>query len=189
MHSEDMVQYTLPQNPEIAITVSGKDSPKSRENAMEQLITMIEEGEMPANLADGFGPQQFIEIKEPGTLIVGSEDALNQAVQILSGLATLKLKAQESRDEAMKIRQQIDVLFTDELVSEEEITQLKDGFKILKTYAQANIRYRAARAQAETARSVLDEALKSPDPEPVVAIDPDASETASPPKSTVSRKR
>jgi LPS O-antigen subunit length determinant protein (WzzB/FepE family) len=188
MHSEDMVQYTLPQNPEIAITVSGKDSTKSRENAMEQLITMIEEGEMPANLADGFGPQQFIEIKEPGTLIVGSEDALNQAVQILSGLATLKLKAQESRDEAMKIRQQIDVLFTDELVSEEEITQLKDGFKILKTYAQANIRYRTARAQAETARAVLDEALKSPDPEPVT-IDPVAAETTNAPKSTVSRKR
>jgi hypothetical protein len=160
-----MVQYTLPQNPDIIISVNGKDSAKSRENAMAQLIEMIEEGDVPSESADGFGPQQFIEVKEPGTLIVGSEDALNQAVQILSGLATLKLKAQESREEALQIRQKIDILFTDEVISEEELTELKDGFKILKTYAQANLRYRAARAQAATAREVIDEALKSPDPE------------------------
>jgi hypothetical protein len=160
-----MVQYALPQNPEITITVPGKDSEKNREKAMEQLIQMIEDEEIPASCADGFGPQQFVELKDPGTLVVGSEDALSQAVQLLSGLATLKLKAQESREEALKIREQVDVLFTDEPVSEDEITQLKDGFKILKTYAQANLRYRAARAQAETARAVIDEALKSPEPE------------------------
>ena len=46
-----------------------------------------------------------------------------------------------------------------------KVTQLKDGFKVLKTYAQANLRYREARAQAEEARVVLDQALQSP-PEP-----------------------
>ncbi len=162
-----MVQYTLPQSPDLKIDVPGKDSDKARAKAMEQLISLIEEGEIPAETADGFGPQQFIEVREPGTLIVGSEDALNQAVQILSGLATLKLKAQESRAEALAIREKIDILFTDEEVTEEEITELKDGFKILKTYAQANIKYRAAREQAETAREVLDEALRSPDPETI----------------------
>jgi hypothetical protein len=179
-----MVQYTLPQNPEISISVSGKDSAKARENAMAQLIEMIEEGEVPSDLADGFGPQQFIEIKEPGTLIVGSEDALNQAVQILSGLATLKLKAQESREEALEIREKIDILFTDEIISEEELLELKDGFKILKNYAQANLRYRAAREQAATARQVIDEALKSPDPE--ATPEPEATSTTS---KTTSKKK
>jgi hypothetical protein len=172
-----MVQYSLPQNPDVIINVSGKDSDKTREKAMEQLIQMIEEGEIPANSADGFGPQQFVELKEPGTLVIGSEDALNQAVQILSSLATLKLKAQESREEAMKIRQKIDILFTDEDVSEAEIIELKDSFKILKSYAQANMRYRAARAQAEMARAVIDEALKPPEAE--VAV-PDRSKTTEP---------
>jgi LPS O-antigen subunit length determinant protein (WzzB/FepE family) len=192
-----MVQYTLPQNPEFNISVPGKDSPKARDKAMEQFIELMEAGEIPAELADGVGPQQFIEIKEPGLLVVGSEDALNQAVQILSGLATLKLKAQETREEAMKIRRQIDVLFTDDLVSEEEIVQLKDGFKILKTYAQSNMRYREARAQAEMAREVLDEALKSADPEssidPTVAPDLEESEAetaeVAPKNSTRSKKR
>jgi cell division protein FtsB len=86
-------------------------------------------------------------------------------VQILSSLATLKLKAQESKTEAMQVRKQIDVLFTDETVSEEEITHLKEGFKVLKNYAQTNLRYREARTQAEHARTVLDRALQSSEPE------------------------
>jgi hypothetical protein len=158
-----MVQYTLPQVPELKIDVGGKDSSKNREKAMEQLVSLIEAGEIPTELADGFGPEQFIEVKEPGTLVVGSEDALNQAVQILSGLATLKLKAQETRDAAIAVREKIDVLFTDEPITEEEITELKDGFKLLKTYAQANLKYRAALEQAEIAREVIDEALKTPE--------------------------
>ena len=84
----------------------------------------------------------------------------------MSSLATLKLKAQESRTEALEVREQIDILFSDDLVSEEEVTQLKDGFKVLKAYAQVNLRYREARAQAESARAVLDQALQSPEPEP-----------------------
>jgi hypothetical protein len=55
-------------------------------------------------------------------------------------------------------------------VSEAEITQLKEGFKTLKTFAQNNLRYREARAQAEQARTVLDQALRSPDsPSPETA--------------------
>lgn len=88
------------------------------------------------------------------------EDAITQAVQVLSNLATLKLKVQESREQALQIRAQIDVLFSDELVSEEVINQLKDGFKVLKSFAQVNVRFREARAQAEQARTTLDRALQ-----------------------------
>jgi soluble cytochrome b562 len=92
---------------------------------------------------------------------IDEEDAVTQAVQVLSNLANLKLKVQASRSEAMKVRAKIDTLFTDEVVDEEEINELKEGFKVLKTFAQANLRYREARAQAEEARTVLDRALKS----------------------------
>ncbi len=156
-----MVQYTLAQSPEVILTVSGKDSLKAREKAMDQLIALMEEGTLPTDLSEGFGPQQFIEVKEPVLVNVEEEDAITQAVQVLSTLATLKLKVQVSRTEAMKIRTQIDTLFTDEIVSEEEITNLKEGFKVLKTYAQANLRYREARTQAEQARVILDQALKA----------------------------
>jgi hypothetical protein len=175
-----MVQYSLPQSPEITLTVPGKDSAKARDKAMEQLMELMESGELPTELADGFGPQQFIELKEPGTLVIGSEDALNQAVQILSGLANLKLKAQETRAEAMAVRQQIDILFSNDPISEAEITLLKDGFKVLKTYAQANLRYRDARGQAEDARAVLDEALRSPELEVPTPAEPEAEPEAEP---------
>jgi hypothetical protein len=159
-----MVQYTLAQSPEVILTVSGKDSAKAREKAMDQLMELMDEGKLPTDLADGFGPQNFIEIKDPtGAIAVGDEDSITQAVQILSSLATLKLKAQESRSEALQVRQQIDVLFTDDPVTEEEINGLKEGFKLLKSYAQTNLRYREARSQAEQARAVLDKALNSPD--------------------------
>jgi len=157
-----MVQYTLAQSPEVILTVSGKDSAKAREKAMDQLMELMDEGKLPTELTDGFGPQHFIEIKDQGAIAASDEDALNQAVQVLSSLATLKLKAQESRSEALQVREQIDVLFTDDLVSEEEINSLKEGFKVLKTYAQTNMRYREARSQAEAARVVLDQALQSP---------------------------
>ncbi|HEY9659461.1 MAG TPA: hypothetical protein V6C65_13470 [Allocoleopsis sp.] len=156
-----MVQYTLAQSPEVILTVPGKDSAKARDKAMDQLIELMESGELPTDLSEGFGPHQFIEVKEPALVNPEDEDAITQAVQVLSNLATLKLKVQVSRSDAMKIRGQVDKLFTDDDVSEEEITDLKEGFKVLKTYAQANLRYREARAQAEQARTVLDQALKS----------------------------
>ncbi|NMG19893.1 hypothetical protein [Brasilonema bromeliae] len=158
-----MVQYTLAQSPEIILTVAGKDSAKARDKAMDQLMKLLDEGKLPTELEDGFGPKQLIEVKETPTDTAGDEDAITQAVQILSNLATLKLKVQESRTEAMEVRKAVDVLFSDNTVTEEEIARLKEGFKILKNYAQANLRYQEARAKAEQARQVLDEALKSPE--------------------------
>jgi soluble cytochrome b562 len=159
-----MVQYTLAQSPEILLSVPGKDSIKAREKAMDQLMELMETGKLPTELEEGFSPQQLIEVKEPTVDHPSSgEDAITQAVQILSNLATLKLKVQESRAEAVEIRQAVDVLFSDNLVTEAEIMRIKEGFKVLKNFAQANLRYQEARAKAEQARQVLDQALKSPE--------------------------
>ncbi|GAA6621720.1 hypothetical protein [Scytonema sp. NUACC26] len=159
-----MVQYTLAQSPEIILTVPGKDSAKAREKAMDQLMKLMDDGKLPTELEDGFGPQQLIEVKEtPTGDTTSDEDAISQAVQVLSNLATLKLKVQESRTEALEIRKAVDVLFLDKSVTEEEIARLKEGFKVLKNYAQANLRYQEARTKAEEARQILDRALKSPE--------------------------
>jgi len=158
-----MVQYTLAQSPEIILSVPGKDSAKARDKAMDQLMELMDAGKLPTELEEGFGPQQLIEVKESTLDTTNSEDAITQAVQVLSNLATLKLKVQDSRTEALEIRKAVDVLFSDNSVTEEEITRLKEGFKVLKNFAQANLRYQEARVKAEQARQVLDEALKSPE--------------------------
>ncbi|BAU05810.1 hypothetical protein NIES592_08540 [Fischerella major NIES-592] len=158
-----MVQYTLAQSPDIILTVTGKDSAKAREKAMDQLMQLMDEGKLPTELEDGFSAKQLIEVKEVSMDTTSGEDEITQAVQILSNLATLKLKVQDSRAEALEIRKQVDILFSDDSVTEEEITRLKEGFKVLKTFAQANLRYQEAKAKAEQARQILDRALKSAD--------------------------
>jgi len=125
-------------------------------------MELMNAGKLPTELEEGFGPQQLIEVKEPTAESSGGEDSITQAVQVLSNLATLKLKVQESRSEALEIRKAVDVLFSDESVTEEEITRLKEGFKVLKNFAQVNLRYQEARTKAEHARQVLDQALESP---------------------------
>ena len=155
-----MVRYTLAQSPEVVLTVRGKDSPQAREKAMDKLMELMDSGKLPTELEEGFSPEQFIEVKEPDETPLEEEDAISEAVQILSNLASLKLKMMESREEALKVRAAIDILFSDQPVSVEEITELKDGFKVLKTFAVSNLRYREARAKAEEARAILDEALK-----------------------------
>lgn len=158
-----MVQYTLAQSPEIVLPVKGKDSPKAREKAMDQLIELMDNGQLPTNLADGFDPQELIEVKEPQPKqqVQQQEDAVVEAVQTLNHLATLKVKMQDSREAALEVRKLVDLLFSDDTISDEQLNQLKDGFKALKSFAQNNLRYRDAREDAKAARQVLDDALKA----------------------------
>lgn len=188
-----MVQYTLPDYPDVIIKIDGKDSRKSREKAMDRLIEMVNNEELPADLPEGLSPTEFVEIDEatqpaqesspaqatapsgkepsakesstketkesPSTAAV-QEDDITQAIQALSNLATLKLKMQESKQDAIKVRQLVELLFSDESIAEEQVSALKEGFKVLKAFAQTNVRYREAREQAEAARRVIDAALQ-----------------------------
>jgi predicted RNA binding protein with dsRBD fold (UPF0201 family) len=157
-----MVQYTLAQSPEVLIDVPGRDSNKAREKAMDQLMALMDDDKLPTELDDGFNPKDFIEVKEPKTDPTEEENEVVEAVQTLSNLAKLKVKVQGSREEALKVRELIDLLFTDEMIEEEQIEELNNGFKTLKTFAQTNLRYRDAKDEAEAARGILDNALNPP---------------------------
>ena len=157
-----MVQYTLAQSPEVLIDVSGRDSNKAREKAMDQLMTLMDDGKLPTELDDGFNPKDFIEVKDQKSEPTDEENEVVEAAQTLSNLSKLKVKVQGSREEALKVRELIDLLFTDEVIEEEQIEELNSGFKTLKTFAQSNLRYRDAKDEAESAREVLDNALNPP---------------------------
>lgn len=157
-----MVKYTLKEEPEAVIEVPGKDSKKARSKAMEQLMEMMDNGHLKTTLDRGFGLNDFIEVQEKSHAEPSAEeDEVAQAVQVLNRLASLKLKLQESQQDALEIRAIMDLLFTDAPISEEDVQRLKQGFKLLKKFAQANIQYREARSQAEAARTILDQALQS----------------------------
>ncbi len=73
-----MAQYTLAQSPEIILTVSGKDSAKARDKAMDQLMELMDAGKLPTELEEGFGPQQLIEVKEATSDSASGEDLLHK---------------------------------------------------------------------------------------------------------------
>ncbi len=156
-----MPQYAIPQSPELIFTVPGKDSPKAREKAMALVEEAIAAGTLEAELLDGFGPDRLV-VVEPTNL--GEHptegDDIGPAVQVLANFASLRLRHQELREEAQKIRHQLDTLFGEAPVTEEEVAALKKGFKVLEAFAQINRRYSLARQEAETARQVLDRALQ-----------------------------
>ncbi|MGB3137894.1 MAG: hypothetical protein WBG38_09755 [Nodosilinea sp.] len=157
-----MVQYTLAQSPDVVLTVSGRDSRKARENALDQLMAMLDEGALPTALADGFSAEQLVEVKalESSSAVQQQEDSVVDAIQVLNQLATLKVKVQASRDEALQVRELVDLLFTNDPMTDDQLSELKDGFKVLKSFAQTNLRFKDARARAEEARQVLDKALR-----------------------------
>ena len=162
-----MVKYTLKEDPEVAIEVPGRDSAKARQKAMDQLVDLMDAGELSTSLDGGFGMEDFIVVKpSSATEPTQGEDEIVASVQILNKLASLKLKMQESKQDALEIRALVDLLFTDDPITEADVLRLKDGFKVLKKFAQANIQFREARQQAESARAILDQALQSEAPTP-----------------------
>lgn len=161
-----MPRYTLPENPEVILEIPGaRDTAKSREKAMDRLVELMDQEKVGSDLPDGFSPDRFVVVSEDLPDLAQADDSnqneITRAVQILSTLASLKAKLQETRAEALAVRTQIDILFSDATVSAEQLGELKNGFKILKTFAGVNERYRAARAQAEAARQILDKALQT----------------------------
>ncbi len=154
-----MVQYTLPQSPELLIFISGKDSENARRNALKQIIGSINTGEIKLYLPDGFSIFQLVEISK-GDLMAENEDKVVKAVKTLHKLLASKQDVQKLREQALPIRNQIDDLFTDKKIEDKEFNELKKGLKIIEDFAKANLRYKEALPDAEQARSVLDEALK-----------------------------
>lgn len=162
-----MPQYSLAEDPSIILDIPGKnDTRKNREAAIEQLLEMMDSGDVELDLKDGFGPDQLILIRQNVTKFTSNKldkdteetDAIGQAVQILTQFATLRQKAEELRPAAQEARAQIDLLF-EGTVTVEEIQQIKDGLKSLKIFAQTNLQLREALPEAEEARKILDEAM------------------------------
>jgi hypothetical protein len=168
-----MATYTIAECPEISVTVRGKDSPPTRQKALDKIIELMDSDELPTELPNGLSAEQLIEVKEESNKTSDTdeaeEDAVIKAVRELNNLASLKLKVQELYPAAIKARKDLGILFTDAPI-EQELDQLKEllkgSFKILKDFAVASVSYKEAKIKAENACAVLDQALQFNDPKP-----------------------
>ncbi|PSB24124.1 hypothetical protein [Stenomitos frigidus] len=91
-----------------------------------------------------------------------ADEEITQAIQVLSNLATLKLKTQESKDQSLAVLRKIESLFKlEEPISPQDLDELKTGFKTLNKFALAVNQYYETKTKAEAAKQVLDAILGS----------------------------
>jgi len=155
-------QYTILQRPELLIKVSNSDPDKARYKATQELVRLINEEQLGVQIPQGFSTRQLIEIAEKDLMAEG-EDKVVEAVKVLSKLSAAKQKVQELYEQAVEARQQTDVLFENRKISVEEFQRIEEGLKVIKEFAQANLRYKEALPDAKIARSLIDEALEPPE--------------------------
>lgn len=154
-----MPQYTLPQCPELSFQVVGKDSDNARYKVLKQIVKSINDGQLKIKLPEGFSTWELIEITEKD-LMAKDEDKIIEAVKVLNKLSSSKQKTQELHGQALKAQSHLDALFGNKFLTEEEYKNIEEGLKVIKEFAQANLRYKEAIPDAKKARLLLDEALK-----------------------------
>lgn len=167
-----MATYTLSEIPEVKVSVQGKDSPTTRQKAIDKIAEMSKSGEL-TELPNDLSAEQLILSEAPPQTTDSEdddeEDLLVVAVRELNKFSPLKIKTQRLKQAALGSRRNIDVLFTEEPI-EQDLDQLeetlKGSFKTLKEFAVALVEYRKAKSGAEKARIILDEALQLSLPAP-----------------------
>lgn len=154
-------QYTIPQCPELLIRVPSSDSDKARYKATQELVRLINEELLSVQIPEGFSTKQLIEITERD-LMAEDEGKIIDAVKVLSKLSVSRQRVQELYEQAIEARKQVDILFENRKISQEEFQGIEESFKVLKEFTQANLRYKEVLPDAENARSLLDKVLEPP---------------------------
>ena len=157
-----MATYTLAEAPESPVSVRGKDSPTTRSKALDKIAEMIESGELPTELSNGLSTEQLILTEAP---VEGDEEQepMEMAVRELQKFLFLKLRTQRLKQGATQARESIATVLAEESI-EQDLDQLeemlKGNFKTLKEFVGVLREYRQAKPGAESALSILDEALQ-----------------------------
>lgn len=138
-----MPQYTLPQCPDLSFQVVGKDSDNARYKVLKQIVKSINDGQLKIKLPEGFSTWELIEITEKD-LMAKDEDKIIEAIKVLNKLSSSKQKTQELRGQALKAQSHLDALFDNKFLTEEEYKNIEEGLKVIKDFAQANLRYKEA---------------------------------------------
>ncbi len=162
-----MATYALPKVPDVLVTVRGKDSLSTRHKALDKIAEMSSSGELSIEVLNGLSTDQLILSETPAKTTEPESDEeqepLSMAVRELHKFLLLKIKTQRLKQLAVQARQNIDTILTLESI-EQDLDQLeetvKGDYKTLKEFVLALGEYRQAKAGAESALAILDEALQ-----------------------------
>lgn len=154
-----MPSYTVPQCPEILFNVQGSNRDKATFQALQQLVSLINQGSLDNARFRRFNSKSFIEVTDKD-LMAQNEDKLIKAIKTLSKLAVSKQAVQVLREQTLEAYKCIETLFGEDEISKEDFEKIRDDFKILKEFALSNLRYKEALIDAKEARLIVDKALE-----------------------------
>ncbi|MBM0740883.1 hypothetical protein JOY44_04505 [Phormidium sp. CLA17] len=154
-----MPLYTTPQYPEFIFNVRGSNRDKATFQALQQLVSLINQGTLDSGRFKEFNSKSFIELTEKD-LMANNEDKLIDAVKVLSKLATSRQTVQDLHENFLEAYRHIDILFGKDRTSKEDFQKIQDSLKVIKEFGLANLRYKEALIDAETARLIVEQALE-----------------------------
>lgn len=154
-----MPLYTTPQYPEFIFNVRGSNKDKATFQALQELVSLINQGTLDSEKFRKFNSKSFIELTEKD-LMANDEDKLINAVKILSKLAKSRQEVQDLQERSLEAYKYIDVLFGKNRISKEDFQVIQDSLKVIKEFGLANLRYKEALTDAEKARLTVDQALE-----------------------------
>lgn len=154
-----MSLYTTPQYPEFIFNVRGSNRDKATFQALQQLVSLINQGALDSGRFRKFNSKSFIKLTEKD-LMANDEDKLINAVKILSKLARSKQIVQDLHKKSLEAYKYIDILFGKDKISKEDFQMIQDSLKVIKEFGLANLSYKEALMDAEKARLIVNQALE-----------------------------
>jgi len=152
-------KYTSAKFPERLLKVNCKNKYRAPFHALQQIVALTRTGELCAEDFDGFSSRQLIEITDKD-LMAKNENELVKAVKTLVKLSEAIKKRQEKEDDVLDSYHYISLLFSNKRLSLNDFENIKSSLETVKIFAQANMRYKEALADAEEARLIIDQALE-----------------------------
>jgi hypothetical protein len=159
-----MYYYVAPQCPEHLFFEKDRDERKARFNAAEKLAFLTNGSSLKAKMPHGFSTKSFVKITK-SDLMPKNEEKISDAVKTLSKLSTAKRKAQKLNEQSQQSYDQVNFLFEDRFLTEEEYEGIEKSLKIIGEYAKAVSAYKEALPESQQAKDFLAEALKFPEQE------------------------
>ncbi len=157
-----MSYYVAPPQPEYLFHRKSKNERDARFIAAKELASLVNDKSLELKMPNGFSTRQFIEIKEEN-LMPRNKEEIFTAVEILAKLSDSKRKVQNLHGQSLEACKNINLLFDEKLLIEDDFNEIKKSLKLIKDYAVAVSAYKEALPEAEKAKRCLEEILELPE--------------------------
>ena len=157
-----MSYYVAPHHPEHLFLVKSRNERHARYLAAQELACLVNNKLLALKMPNSFSTRRLVEIQE-ADLMPKNKEGISTAVKTLAKLSASKQKVQSLYKQSLEAHKNIDFLFEERLLTEDDFNEIKKSLKSIKDYALALSAYKEALPEAEKAKMYLEEVLESPE--------------------------